>query len=184
MSGATVELIGRRPRDYFEYLPKPIKMRVIGRIRRAYFGHFPSLGEDLAQEACARLLASGTDLRAGPEPTAAPTQAWYDEAESALVRFATGLVMRLSVLRYHRRFGKPAQGPDCLVSDSEVDMEGEDVCSRAEPDDGADGHTWIDEQLHWTKIVKLLRDYLEQQEHTDPAGMQQRSNVLPTMIVS
>jgi hypothetical protein len=176
MSGATVELIGRRPRDYFEYLPKPIRMRVIDRIRRAYFGHFPSLGEDFAQEACARLLASGTDLRAGPEPTSVPTQAWYDEAESALVRFATGLVMRLSVLRYHRHFfGTPAQAPDCLVSDCEVDTEGEDVLPRAnpdegaEPDDGAEGHTWIDEQLHWTKIVKLLRDHLEQQEHIDPA---------------
>jgi hypothetical protein len=103
-----VELIGRRPRDYFEYLPKPIRMRVIDRIRRAYLGHFPSLGADLTQEACARLLASGADLRSGPEPTAVPTQAWYDEAESALVRFATGRVMRQSVLRHHMYFGAPA----------------------------------------------------------------------------
>jgi len=159
-------------------------MRVVDRIRRAYLGHFPSWGADFAQEACARLLASGTDLRAGPDPTTVRTQAWYDEVESALVRFATGLVMRQSVLRHHTYFGTPAQAPLCLVPNSEVDTEGEDVLPRAAPDEGADGHTWIDEQLHWTKIVKLLRDYLEQQEHTDPAGMQQRSNVLPTMIVS
>ena len=169
MSGASVELIGRRPRDYFERLPKPIKMRVVDRIRRAYLGHFPSSGADFAQEACARLLASGTDLRSGPEPTAVPTQAWYDEAESALVRFATGLVMRQSVLRQHTYVGAPAQVPLCLVSDSEVDTEDEDVFPRADPDGAADGHAWIDEQLHWTKIVKLLRDHLEQQDHIDPA---------------
>src|SRR5262249_32860236 len=86
-----------------------------------------------------------------------------------LVRFATGLVMRQAVLRHHMYLGTPAQAPDCLVSDSEVDREGEDVRPRANPDEGADGHTWIDEQLHWTKIVKLLRDHLEQQEHIDPA---------------
>ena len=169
MSGASVELIGRRPRDYFECLPKPIKMRVVDRIRRAYVGHFPSLGVDFAQESCARLLASGTDLRTGPEPTAVPTQAWYDEAENALVRFATGLVMRQSMLRHHMYFGAPAQAPLCSVSDSAADTEGEDVLPRAAPDEGADGHIGIDEQLHWTKIVKLLRDHLEQQEHMDPA---------------
>jgi hypothetical protein len=131
------------------------------------------LGEDLAQEACARLLAAGTDLRSGPEPTTVPTQVWYDEAESALVRYATGLVMRMSVLRHHRHFGAPVQAPNCLVFDSEeVDTEGEDVFPRANPDVGADAHAWIDEQLHWTKVVKLLRDHLEQQEHIDPAVLQ------------
>ena len=78
MAGASVELIGRRARDYFDFLPQPRRKRVIDRIRRWYLHHFPSLGEDCAQEACARLLASAIDLKTGPEPMTTPSSEWYD----------------------------------------------------------------------------------------------------------
>ena len=58
-----MRLIGRRPRDYFERLPKTRKISVIHRIKRAYVRHFPPLAEDCAQEACARLIASDSELK-------------------------------------------------------------------------------------------------------------------------
>jgi hypothetical protein len=74
MSGASVELIGRRPRDYFERLPKPIKMRVVDRIRRAYLGHFPSSGADFAQEGlrAAACIRDGFEIRPGADRRSNP----------------------------------------------------------------------------------------------------------------
>jgi hypothetical protein len=99
MSGASAKLIGRRPRDYLECLPKSRKVRVIGRIRRAYLRHFPPLAEDCAQEACARLIASVSELKTAPIQTGAPNGDWYDQVEEALVRYAAGSVMRRAVVK-------------------------------------------------------------------------------------
>jgi hypothetical protein len=173
---ARLILIGRRPRDYLEYLPKPRRMRVIDRIRRAYRHHFASLGEDCAQEACARLLASENDLRIGPEATNTPTSEWYDAAENALVRFATGLTMRRSVVR-DMYSGKGLDAPDYWLSRDDVAVDDGDVPpggsrSTIGADSSEGEQIWIDEQLHWTKVVRLLRERLAQQPTLDAGVLQ------------
>src|SRR5262245_21318899 len=175
MAGASMELIGRRAKDYFDFLPQPRRKHVIDRIRRWYLHHFPSLGEDCAQEACARLLASASDLKTGPEPMTTPSSEWYDVAEKALVRFATGLIMRKSVVR-EMYAGKGLELADYWLDRVDVDGEDEVVhwASRSEAAAytilGEQGS--VDNQLHWTKVVDLLRDHLVRQADIDPAVLQ------------
>jgi hypothetical protein len=167
--------IGRRPRDYLDCLPQESKIRVIDRIRRAYLHQFREWGEDCAQEACARLLASASELRTAPAPAPSPTSQWYDEAENALVRFATGLVMRRSVISdiYAEKGMAPAEnrlaGSETFAEDDEAPP---GAVLRLVPDGAVDGHGSIDDEMHWTRVVALLRQRLIDAPNVDPAVLQ------------
>jgi hypothetical protein len=175
MTGGSGQPIGRRPRDYLDCLPDGQKMRVIDRIRRAYLHQFRAWGEDCAQEACARLLASASELRTAPQPTATPTSAWYDEAENALVRFATGAVMRRSVISdmYSEKGMEPlAERIDRGEAYAEGDETPPGAASRLVPHGAFDAHESVEDELHWTKVVVLLRKRLVDQPNLDPAVLQ------------
>jgi hypothetical protein len=175
MTGGSGQPIGRRPRDYFDCLPDGRRMRVIDRIRRAYLHQFRAWGEDCAQEACARLLASASELRTAPEPTAAPASQWYDDAENALVRFATGLVMRRSVISemYSEKPMEPtADRIDSGETYAEDDETPPGAASRLVPHGAFDAHESVDDELHWTRVVMLLRKRLVDQPNVDPAVLQ------------
>ncbi len=173
MSGASVKLSGRRPRDYLECLPKPRKVRVVARIRRAYLRHFPPLAEDCAQEACARLIASNSELKNAPAPTGAVSSDWYDEVEDALVRYATGPVMRRAVVK-DLCAGKGLEPLDAWINDSGEDGEDDPFSRRATiAVFGAAGEQkWAEDRWHWTRAAALLRERLAQQPNTDPLVLQ------------
>jgi len=175
MTEGSGQPIGRRPRDYLDSLPEGRKMRVVDRIRRAYLHHFRAWGEDCGQEACARLLASASELRTAPEPTAAPTSQWYDDAENALVRFATGLVMRRSVISdmySEKGMEPPVDGIDHVETYAEDDDAPPGAAARLAPHGAVDVHECIDDELHWTRVVVLLRNRLIDQPNVDPAVLQ------------
>ena len=173
MPGASVELIDRRPRDYFERLPKARKISVVSRIRRAFLLHYPPLAEDCAQEACARLIAAKTDLRNGPELCARPSSDWYDQVEDALVRYATGSVMRRAVVK-DLCAAKGLEPLDTAVVDG--DDEGEDNAwvrrAGAATYSIVGEQSWAEDRWHWTRIAALLREQLLQQANVDPLVLQ------------
>jgi hypothetical protein len=173
MSGASVKLISRRPRDYLEHLPKSRKISVITRIRRAYLRHFPRLAEDCAQEACARLIASNTDLRNGPEPPDAPNSKWHDQVEEALVRYATGAVMRQAVVK-EMCAGKGLEPVDAGIFDTQEDSDDDLSPRRAGmvPHSSPGEQDWAEDQWHWTRVAALLRERLAQQPNVDPLVLQ------------
>jgi hypothetical protein len=172
-AGASMRLIGHRPRDYFERLPKPRKISVIHRIRRAYLRHFPPLAEDCAQEACARLIASDSDLKSAPQPTAAPTAHWYDQLEDALVRYATGLVMRRAVVKDLCAI-KGLEPLDTGILDALDDAEDDPSLPRAgvAPYMSLGEQSSLEDRWHWMRVAALLRERLAQQPNVDPLVLQ------------
>jgi hypothetical protein len=150
-------------------------MRVVDRIRRAYLHHFRDWADDCAQEACARLLASASELRTAPELMPSPTSQWYDETEDALVRFATGLVMRRSVISdiyAEKGMEPPADRLDHGKTCAEDDEMPPGSASRLVPHGAVDGHESIGDELHWRKVVALLRMRLVDAANVDPAVLQ------------
>jgi hypothetical protein len=96
-------LAGRRPCDYWHFIPKARQNTVYARIWNAYGRAMPDLKklgllEDCTNEACFRLLKYPYDLRLGPEPISGePSSEWYAKTESALVFFACAFKMRRRV---------------------------------------------------------------------------------------
>jgi len=173
MSGASAKLIGRRPRDYLECLPKSRKVRVIGRIRRAYLRHFPPLAVDCAQEACARLIASVSELKNAPIQTGAPNGDWYDQVEEALVRYAAGSVMRRAVVK-ELCAGRGLQTLDALAAQADDDADDDLVPTGGPtaPYSAASELKWAEDRWHWTRAAALLREQLAQQSNIDPLVLQ------------
>jgi hypothetical protein len=86
-------LAGRRPCDYWHFIPKARQNTVYARIWNAYGRAMPDLKklgllEDCTNEACFRLLKYPYDLRLGPEPISGePSSEWYAKTESACLCF-------------------------------------------------------------------------------------------------
>jgi hypothetical protein len=92
---------GRRPRDYYDYLPHDGQVRVYDRICDAYETRpYPA---DSAHEAVVILKSGKRDLRSGPPFGEASTPAWHQEVEDALVGFVTSHhVQRLVMAKMYR----------------------------------------------------------------------------------
>src|SRR5262245_720969 len=83
--------------------------------------------------------------------------------------------MRKSVVR-EMYSGKGLELPDYWLGRVDVDGEDENVTwasrSEATPYSSPGEQGSVDDQLHWTKVVGLLRDHLVRQAEIDPAVLQ------------